>query len=208
MSLANNEYPQKQKCGVCGEIKPLSEFRKTPHKWNGVVTRCKTCDKINTRKKKLEVKANNEITNKYKTCVLCGKSKLATTDNFCKDRKESDGFMEICIECTDNPKYLNRYWAMKQVTPEQQKVFEDIKLLQYRPKRHYMNIPRYPIKKNALIKYRIKNGLNYSQCADLLGISDSNYRRYEIYWETMPVEFVEKLASHYGIDVKELIVEE
>lgn len=45
-----------KKCKQCGEVKPLAEFRKYYHA-NGRYTKCKSCERINSREKYLSSKA-------------------------------------------------------------------------------------------------------------------------------------------------------
>lgn len=45
-----------KKCKQCGEVKPLAEFRKY-YNTNGYYTKCKDCERINSREKYLNSKA-------------------------------------------------------------------------------------------------------------------------------------------------------
>jgi hypothetical protein len=47
-----------KQCKQCGEIRPISEFRRYYGGLNGTYTRCKSCEKINSRVKYLERKGD------------------------------------------------------------------------------------------------------------------------------------------------------
>ena len=60
------------KCFVCNEIKSLDDFDNNAGKWHGKMTRCKSCDKIQTRQREDRKRAELNVIKEAIGCMRCG----------------------------------------------------------------------------------------------------------------------------------------
>ena len=60
------------KCHVCNEIKPLDDFCSNSGNWHGKMTRCKPCDKIQTRQREDDKRADLNEIKEAQGCMRCG----------------------------------------------------------------------------------------------------------------------------------------
>ena len=60
------------KCFVCNEIKPLDDFGNVNSRWHGKMTRCKSCNLIQTQQREVRKRAELNVIKETQGCMRCG----------------------------------------------------------------------------------------------------------------------------------------
>ena len=60
------------KCYVCNEIKPLDDFDNANSRWHGKMTRCKSCNLIQTQQREVRRRADLKVIKEAQGRMRCG----------------------------------------------------------------------------------------------------------------------------------------
>lgn len=93
------EFPEQQRCGECGEVKPASAFSRNRGKKSGLSNSCRSCKTLAARRRRARNAARpNFAPVPEKKCSRCHETKPAGEFALC--RGAASGLQGMCRTCS------------------------------------------------------------------------------------------------------------